>query len=389
MAEISQDRLVRKEVALGVIRALEPPTDHIGLRLCPWLDVQSDDVVFDYLKGQVAGLAPARAEDAEAEMADKDDFVGTGRASLIDWAIKDHYDPSDVSRYRSGLLLEQQLAGISAIPRFVTDIQEGFAQTLTRDQSLRRRKLDNRVEWLIMTAFDLGVVAYNDGKIVFSVDYGRPSDQHDEAPSTAVWSNHSTANPVADILAIQDFMWTRYSVRMTQAITSRKVLRNAMQSDKFKQISPYGAGNDPAYTIPGWGIDTARAIIEQQTGVRFIGLNYAPGASPGGAQGWPSGTYDSVYRTRPLGSQTFTSTRFTREESLIMLPSPEDIATFNDTQVGFGRTLTAPHPEGNWTPGFYEWEQEKRDPWGMDRGTGVKAFPVLPFMEYTYVAKVL
>src|SRR5688572_17546555 len=97
---LSQDRLVRKEVALGVLREYEPPQDHMGLRLiAPFEEVQSDDVIFSYTRGLTAGLAPARAEDAESELAQKDESVGSGRASLIDWALKDHYDPSDVQRY--------------------------------------------------------------------------------------------------------------------------------------------------------------------------------------------------------------------------------------------------------------------------------------------------
>jgi hypothetical protein len=52
--------------------------------------------------------------------------------------------------------------------------------------------------------------------------------------------------------------------------------------------------------------------------------------------------------------------------------------------LGFGKTLTSPHPEGNWQSGFYEWERETEDPWGTDRGTGIKAFPVFPYMQYTF-----
>ena len=60
------DRLVRKEVALGTIREIEPPLNHIGLQLFPWMPVASDDVIFDYAKPMTDGLAPARAEDADA-----------------------------------------------------------------------------------------------------------------------------------------------------------------------------------------------------------------------------------------------------------------------------------------------------------------------------------
>lgn len=73
----------------------------MGLQFAPMLEVAADDVIFDYVKGETDGLAPARAEDAESELAQKDESVlGEGRASVIDWAHKDHYDASDVNRYR-------------------------------------------------------------------------------------------------------------------------------------------------------------------------------------------------------------------------------------------------------------------------------------------------
>ena len=98
MATPTQDRLIRKEVALATIRAIEPPQGHIGLSIVPFREVGSDDVIFDYAKPTVTGLAPARAEDAESELAQKDAiFGGVGRAAILDWAQKDHYTASDVS----------------------------------------------------------------------------------------------------------------------------------------------------------------------------------------------------------------------------------------------------------------------------------------------------
>ena len=103
------DRLVRKEVALGSIRERPIPGDHIGLnQIAPFLGVDSDDVIFEYIGNNIQEtLAPARAEDAESELAQKDMFMGgEGRASIIDWALKDRYIASDVTRYRDALILQ-------------------------------------------------------------------------------------------------------------------------------------------------------------------------------------------------------------------------------------------------------------------------------------------
>ena len=382
MAFPPQDRLIRKEVALGTLRELQPPQDHMGLSLVPWMEVGSDDVIFDYMKGLADGLAPARAEDAESELAQKDDtYVGTGHASIIDWSIKDHYDASDVTRYQEALLLQQRLGANAqtAFPVTVGSMAEELSRKIARDDSIRRKKLDNRVEWMIFQALETNAIAYNDGKIKFNVTFGRPANQTDEAPTGDLW-NLTTSDPIGDLENMQDYMYDTYGVRMTRAIAGRKVLRNIINSDRFAARSGLaGAGGglpvDPRYLIDGWGVTAAAAVVEKATGIKFIG----PGEF---------NTYDSVYRTRPLGSNTVTNNRFMSEKKIIFLPDEGDVAALDDA-IGFGKVLTSPHPEGNWTAGFYEWELETHDPWGRDRGTGVKAFPVLPHMEWTYSMTVL
>lgn len=390
---LSQDRLVRKEVALGQIREIIPPETHIGLTLCPWLPVQSDDVVFDYAKGLTDGLVPARAEDAEAELARKDDlYAGQGRASIIDWAVKDRYAASDVTRYRELVNITTQIRDTGNFPLTVTNMTEEWQQKLARDAMRRRRKLDNRLEWMVMTSLQTGGMAYNDGRIIFSVDYGRPALQDGTAATGAdsafyaggtvdlatanFWDDDPAASdPIADVLRVQEYMYDLYGVRITRAITSRKALNSVMNSDKFIARTGLVGGTgaapvDPRYIIDGWGPSAAVEIVKRATGVEFV-------------------EYDSVYRTRVLGATTVTNNRFTDQELVIFLPDEGDVNEFDNTEIGFGKMLTSPHPEGNWQPGFYEWERETVDPWGYDRGTGVKAFPVFPHMELTGVMKVL
>lgn len=376
------DRLVRKETALGVVREIVPPQNHIGLQVvAPWLQVATDDVIFDYAKGLTDGLAPARAEDAESELAQKDDtFVGTGRASVIDWSLKDHYVASDVSRYREALLIAEQTRDTLSLPLTVSSMTEGFLAKVARDTARRRRKLDNRLEWLIMTAISTGAIAYNDGKISFSVDYGRPAAQaasnaaNDLAKAGvtdgAINFSGTTHDPIGFVLGIQEFMYDTYGVRMTRAIASRKFLNSLWRSDKFRPLTGFtDASADPRYLIAGWSPQAAIQAVQAATGVTFI-------------------EYDSVYRTRPIGSNTVTNNRFLPEQRVIFLPEESDVNEFADTEIGFGKTLTSPHPMGNWQPGFYEWERETEDPWGRDVGTGVKAFPVFPHMDLTYAVDV-
>ena len=379
---VSLDRLVRKETSLGAIREKPVPNDHIGLaEIAPFLDVPTDDVIFEYIKdGLQEGLAPARAEDAEAELAQKDELLyGQGRASIIDWSLKDKYTASDVTRYREDLFLQQQAAGVLSqlnynfVGRTVTD----FQNRLARHDNLRRRKLDNRLEQLIMTALSAGVITYNDGKIKFTVNYGRPAGQHDQAPAGGLWGT-TTSDPIGDLLAVNQYMLDTYGVKLTRGVISTRILNNLWKSERFLAALglPVIGGTpnvplDPNYLgLNGYTPEGALRVVEQATGISFR-------------------IYDAFWRSRPIGSQTFTMNRFTPDNQVILLPTQGDLGEIDDTEIGFAKTLTAPHPEGNWSSGYYEWEDETRDPWMHVRGSGIKAFPVFPYMEYTYTMRVL
>lgn len=385
---VGQDRILRKEVSLGVIREMPVPTTHIGLSFAPMLEVAADDVIFGYMTGETDGLAPARAEDAESELAQKDEMVlGEGRASVIDWTLKDHYDASDVTRYREFLRIYEAMRN-GDLPLTIGSMLEDFATKFARDAARRKRKLDNRINWMIMSSLASAVLAYNDGKIKFAVDWGRPVTQsasnaaNDLAPhvvdGVVNWSS-DTHDPIGFIEAVQEFMFDTYGVRMNRILTTKKVIRRIVNSTKFSQraglggaVQPGGALEPPDlhYLLDGWGPDAARQVVENATGVNFI-------------------IDDSVYRTRAVGSKTIVNNRFFPEGRMVFLPDPADVADVDDTEIGFARTLTSPHPEGNFTPGFYEWEKgPSQDPWGQDAGTGIKAFPVFLHMDYTYAVDV-
>lgn len=381
MTATSIDRLVRKEVSLGAIREMLPPQTHIGLRYAPWLDVDSDDVIFDYIAetGQ-EGLAPARAEDAEAELAQKDDLLfGEGKASIIDWALKDKYTASDVTRYREDLFIQQQLAGVQGQLNFNYSRRHAqeFAEKVARDDRRRRRSLDNRVEKLVMDGLENAAIVYNDGKIKFSIDFGRPSDQNNQPAASGNWGL-ADSDPIGDLLAVKQLMFDRYGITIDRGILSTRIVNNVWKSSRFLAAVglPVIGGTlntplDPNYLgLAGYTPEGAMRIVEQATGISFE-------------------IYDAVYRSRPIGSTVTTNVRFTTDNKVILLPSEGSLGEIDNTRIGFAKTLTSPHPEGNWQSGWYEWEDVSKDPWLHVRGTGVKAFPVFPYMEYTYTMQVL
>lgn len=380
---LGQDRLVRKETSLGLIREILPPTNHIADSIAPWLPVETDDVIFDYLTVQTEGLAPARAEDAESELAQKDDtMAGQGRASVIDWALKDHYDASDVNRARSFQAIAEAMRN-GSLPLLVSGGLQDWNTRVANDRLLRRRKLDNRREKLVMDALSTGQIAYDDGKIKWAVDFGRPAAQTAANAAFDVteagvtdgvidWSG-TTFDPIGFFINLNQWFFDTYQVHLKTVIGGKKVLDRMWVADKFSQRAGLGAAYDSSgavqmpdllYATAGWSPQAARAVVAQTSGLDFV-------------------EYDAVYRTRPIGSNTVTNNRFLPENRLIFLPDLNELAEVAQTRIGFAKTLTSPHPEGNWQSGFYEWERSTVDPWGQDVGNGVKMFPVFPHMEYT------
>lgn len=377
------DRLVRKEVSLGAIRERPVANNLIGLQWAPFLDVAADDVIFDYIRGSLQeGLAPARAEDAEAELAQKDDLLfGSGRAALIDWSLKSKYTASDVTRYREALFLQQQAQGVNStqFPAFFNNQRQidDFNSRVARDDASRKRRLDLRIEWLIMTALETGGIAYNDGKVKFTVDYGRPAGQTNAVPAGGLWSS-TDCDPIGDLLGVKQYMRDTYGVELTRGLLSTRVVNNLWKSSRFLAAVgvPALGGTpsiplDPNYLgLAGYNPAGALAIVEQATGINFT-------------------IYDAFWRSRAIGGTTWTNNRFFSDDKVLLAPTEGDLGEIDDTDIGFAKTLTSPHPEGNWTSGFYEWEDQTKDPWMHVRGSGVKAFPVFPYMEYTYTLDVL
>jgi hypothetical protein len=373
-AAYPQDRLTRKETSLGVVRELIPPEDQIGLKYFPFMDVPTDDFIFNYIKGDGTGLAPARAQNAESELAQKDFFLsGTGRGSIIDWAIKDHYDASHINNYRQFEAIAEQISQGGPLPTVVQNQLNEFPGILARDQADRSRRLYNRLEHIIWTSVVTNSYSYNDGKVQFVTPWGRPSDQTDQAPKSGVYGGVDH-DPIGDWNFVDQFMYDRHGVNIKRAIMGRKVANSFVNSKFFNARSglitqPGSTDVDLRYLLDSWGPQAALNAVVSQTGIN------------------PE-IYDGVYRTRPIGSTTFTVNRYIPEDVIIFLPDEATIAQYDSNPIGFGKTCTSPHAEGGFTPGFYEWEQTTKDPWGMNKGTGIKAFPIFPHMELSYTMKV-
>ncbi|WKW85473.1 major capsid protein [Rhodococcus phage Reynauld] len=375
-AGLPQHLLIAQEVNIGVVRELVPPQEHIGLSIAPWLDVAADDVVFDYLRDSTTGMTPARAQDAESTLwADTEFYGGQGRASIIDWAEKNAYSTSDVTGYREMLPIVEQITGKGAkLPFYISSMVEGFAGKIARHSIQRRRRLDNRIEWLIMEAMSKGYIEYQDKRVKFKVDFKRPADQHDQALADYTGDSH---DPIGDLMAAQKKVYDRTGVTLNRGEISTAAISTWYKSKWFRGLTGFRPGDvapaEMPYIMPGFGPQVAIDAVEAATGIKFR-------------------ITDNVLRTRGTragGRETAVNRRYFPADQVILYASGDQISAYDDTEIGFAKTLTSPHPANDWATGFYGWERNLGvDPYGYEVGSGVKAFPIFPHMELTYTMRV-
>lgn len=368
------DRVVRKEASLGFIRQLAPPEDHLWPRLIPLMDVPTDDFVFDYIEPDItSGLASARAQDAESELVQHDFWAGgQGRASIMDWANKDTYSATDVVNYRDAQNVAQAMNDSGQrLPTTVAQNVNHLPAKIARHTQARVRRFHNRFEDILTKSLVHSEYVYDDGRMSFRVPWGRPAGQTNATPESGTYAS-DTHDPVNDILAVLQYMFDTHGINMQNVIGSRKAWSSFYKSSKFRLLTGFAPNTgvtegDMTYLIKGWGPKAAVEFVAEQTGVTPI-------------------VHDSVYRERNADG-TVTATRYLPDDVLIFLPADASISEIDSTGLGFGRTCTAPHIEGNMQSGFYEWEQMQKDPWQLTVGTGIKAFPVMPHMKFTYTLK--
>ena len=366
---MDHDRVVRKEVNLGVIREMTVPEDLIYTTIAPFMEVPTDDFIFDRVTPHFStGMVPARAQNAESELAQHDFKAGgQARGSVIDWAHKDFYDATDVYNYRAAQDVLDRLGGTVNVPAYLQGSANDLASKMARDQADRVARIHRRFEHIVMTSLSTGTYVYNGTNISFETPWGQPADQRNITPESGSYAA-DTHDPINDILKIQEDAFERYGIQFDRVLGSRKAFNTFFRSKKFIPRTGFteqqGIGMDDMPYLVGnaWGPQAGLDFVMQQTGLRPI-------------------IHDSVYREDGVAK------RYLPQDQLIFLPSESSIRAFDSTAIGFAKTCTSPHPEGNFTAGMYEWEDTQKDPWQLVAGTGIKAYPIMNHMECVYSMK--
>lgn len=315
----------------------------IGLEFLPFYDVATEKLQWDIMRA-ANPMANFRAVDGESELVGRRAF-DRGYAEIVSMSIKERFNTSDLRAIREAGMLPVVDNNPSMIAQMGAEAKKKLRQALERCKTA----VDNRVEWMAINAL-LGKIEFS-GKVKFSVDYGITPGQTGIIPSV-LWSTTASADPLGDIQTWQDLVQENTGIVPNTIIMSRAVLRLISKNTTVRDAMKY--------TNPVLNLAAAKKFIEDNTEVTNVIV------------------YDSMYTDNDGGN----STRFLDESYIIMLPGKDQLPD------GVGDIARAGHPLANYQPGYYTFQKEEIDPYGVFVGVGLDAFPRITHPEVLLNAKV-
>ena len=314
----------------------------IGLEFLPWYESATEETMWDIVRA-VSPLANFRAIDGEAELVGEQAF-DRAYADIVDIAVKTRFNASDLRKIKEAGMLPVVDGSTSFIQKQADEAKRKIRRAIER----LKLRVDNRVEWMQVNAL-LGTISFT-GKVAFSVDYGIPGDQKGLTPSV-VWSTVATSDPLKDLQTWQQVVLENTGILPDVVIMSRKSLNYAMQATSMR--------NAMQYTNPILSIQKTISFLEDNAGIKIV-----------------------LYDTKYTDETGMTRSRFLPENKIIMLPSKAELPE------GVGDTATVGHPLADYVPGYYTWQETTMDPYGLEVGVGVSAFPRITHPEALLVATV-
>jgi len=326
-----------------VVRKLENKGGKkIGLDFLPFYDSATEETMWDIIRA-TNPLAKFRAVDGEAELVGRQAF-DRAYADVVSIARKERFNMSDLRKIREAGMLPVVDGKVSITSQLGAEAKRKVRQALERCKTA----IDSRLEWMQINAL-LGKITYS-GDVKFDVDYGLVATQKGLTPTTD-WSTVATSTPLDDIMGWQKVVEDNCGIRPDVVIMSSQALQYIAQSAQMRDTLKY--------TSPVFSPNKTQSYVESELGISII-----------------------LYNTRYTDEEGTTTSRMLAEDKIIMLPSKELLPD------GIGDTARVGHALANYTPGYYTWTEEKKDPYAMFAGVGLDAFPRIIHPEVLLNAKV-
>jgi len=344
-----QPPLLQKATLTRVVNKIKI-SSHLGEEFLPFKPVPTEKTIWDVVEADM-GMAKFVAPDAESPLVDKrkiDQVIAT-IASIRE---KERFIESDLRAIREA----GELPIVEDSPTLMNALKTQAEQRLRDSLTRLKNRVANRLEWMRWQAM-LGTVSYDDGDVIFSVDYGIPAANKVTLSGTAVWSDTTNADPLKNINDwIDTYIDNQSGLAPTRMVMSRKSLGYIAQNAKIRDLLKYNNNINPeVFGSP----KMAQQLILNLTDIVKIHV------------------YDSFYE-----DASGTSLRYLAQNKIIMLPEP---VTNGET---LGDVADGPHPHNNYKPGLYTWTETKKDPYTTFVGVGRECFPRIFHPDWIFVATV-
>ena len=309
--------------------------NRIGLQYLPFEDFPTEEITWDVVRS-VSPIASFRAVDGEAELVGRAAF-DRSYADVVSIAQKERFNASDLRKIREAGELPTVDGKVSLVAQMGQKAKRKVRQAIDR----LNLAVNNRLEWMQINALQ-GSISFS-GAVKFDVDYGIPGDQNNLTP-TNNWDDTDNSTPLKDLQDWQLKVQENSGVLLDTVIMSRKALNYIKDSASLTTVMKY--------SNPLLSVKRAREVIEDNTGLKIV-------------------IYDATYSDKD--GTTFT--RFLANNKIIMLASQDALPD------GIGKTARVGHPLANYRPGHYTWQETVKDPYGLEIGVGLDAFPMIQHPE--------
>ena len=325
----------------GIVRSGDVDTNYIGNRWFPFKDTPTDEFR-EWLQLDENPLAPHVAIDSETPIIPADMF------NLVQGGIA-------YIRYKARFS-ESDLRVFTEIPVYGGPTSLGNQMRVEGERKIMSKvemlsnSVDARLEYLALNALQ-GSIAYDsvssNGNIQYTVAMGGTFHSSNRKTASPLWDGSSPL-PVTDLIGWIGEVEDLTGVAPTTMICSPKTLRTLGQITGIRQL--WGS-------LRSTGVTPAGLAATQVAGaLSLIGIDEVI-------------VYKARYTTRTeagSGVVTRTRTRFLPENRILLVPS---------TPLGF--MMTAPAAANNFSTGKFAWTKRQEDPWVVEVGAGIYAFPFM------------
>lgn len=333
LEEFTPDKLI------GYVRNIPEPENWIGNNYIPIKTI--NDLSFEYIKGSYDKpiMASIMAWDAEAPIAGKKGITTiSGELPPIKRKIK--VEEKELIKFFA------PRAGMGDREQAINDMYDLVDQMVNACRA--------RMEWLRWQALATGAIDYNEGGIIFTVDFGVPASQKETLAGTARWSDLDDSDPLGDLERWCEAHVTNTGIRPERVLMSLKSRNYILKNEAIRQII---TSEPDLYISPA-------QLNQLLQNFELPQIN----------------TYDAKVLTENADG-TKTESRFLPEDVVVLLPAPS---------YNIGNLLQGPTAEALATlrldsstkpEGVIATVYSKEDPPSYWIKAAVTAFPTLPGAE--------